>query len=101
MSWGASPSSLPWDWHRVLRLVIARGGGRGRMRPITRCSGGDGGDVSGTNAPDYGGHLTPVGWTGEHRRPRVKAIGSKTVARQTGQTLHSTTKTITEKEETL
>lgn len=40
------------------------------------------------------------GWTGERRRPIVKAIGSKTVARQTGQTPHSTTKTITEEEET-
>nr|DAK80321.1 MAG TPA: hypothetical protein [Caudoviricetes sp.] len=54
---------------------------------------GDGLTVSGTNALDCGGRLTPVGWTSGHRRPRVKAIGSKTVARQTGQTLHSTTKT--------
>ena len=46
--------------------------------------------MSGTNAPDCGGRLTSVGWTGEHRRPRVKAIGSKTVARQTGQTPHNT-----------
>ena len=44
-----------------------------------------------------GGRLTRVGWTGHHRTPRVKAIGSKTVTRQTGQTLHSTIKTITEK----
>ena len=50
-----------------------------------------------TQPPDCGGRLTPVGWTGEHRRPRVKAIGSKTATRQTGQTLHSITKTITEK----
>lgn len=70
------------------------------MWPITRCSGGGGGDVSGTNAPERGGRLTLVGWTGEHRRPRVKAIGSGTVARQTGQMLHRTIKTITEKEET-
>lgn len=70
------------------------------MRPITRCSGGWWADVSGTNAPDCGGRLTSVGWTGEHRHPRVKAIRSKTVTRQTGQTLHSTTKTITEKEGT-
>lgn len=39
-------------------------------------------DVSGTNALDCGGRLTMVVWTGEHRRPRVKAIGSKTAARQ-------------------
>lgn len=58
-------------------------------------------DVSGTNTPECGGRLTPVGWTGEHRDPRVKAIGSKTVARQTGQTPHSTTKTITEESRSL
>ena len=34
----APPSSLLWDWRRVFRLVIARGGGRDLMRPITRCS---------------------------------------------------------------
>nr|DAY13899.1 MAG TPA: hypothetical protein [Caudoviricetes sp.] len=38
MSWGARFSglgrSLPLDWYRVLRLVIARGGGRGHMRLI-------------------------------------------------------------------
>nr|DAS34293.1 MAG TPA: hypothetical protein [Caudoviricetes sp.] len=56
--------------------------------------------MSGTDAQECGGRLIRVGWTGEHRRPRVKAIGSKTVARQTGQTPHITTKTITEKEET-
>lgn len=43
VSWGARSSrlgeSLPLDWHRVLRFVIARGGGHGHMRPITRCSG--------------------------------------------------------------
>lgn len=70
------------------------------MRPFARCSGGDGLTASWTNTPDCDGRLTLVGWTGEHRRPRLKAIESKTVARQTGQTLHSTTKTITEKEET-
>lgn len=66
------------------------------MRPITRYSGGDGLTTSGTNTPDCGGRLTPVVWTDEHQRPRVKAIGSKTAARQTGQTPHGTTKTITE-----
>nr|DAR91590.1 MAG TPA: hypothetical protein [Caudoviricetes sp.] len=40
------------------------------------------------------------GWTGEHRRPRVKAIGSKTVTRQPGQTSRNTSQTM-EKEETL
>ena len=69
------------------------------MRPIARCSGGDGLTCQEPN-PKCDGRLTPVGWTGKHRRPRVKAVGSKTVARQTGQTLHSTTKTITKKEET-
>nr|DAN72602.1 MAG TPA: hypothetical protein [Caudoviricetes sp.] len=38
--------------------------------------------MSETNAPYCGRRLTLVGWTGGHRRPRVKAIGSKTVARQ-------------------
>lgn len=74
-----------------------------RMRPYAArypMFWGDGLTVSGTNTPDCGGRLTLVGWTGEHRRPRVKAIGSKTVALQAGQTLHSTTKTIAEKEET-
>nr|DAO87861.1 MAG TPA: hypothetical protein [Caudoviricetes sp.] len=40
--------------------------------------------MSGTNTPNCGGRLTPVGWTGRHRRSRVKAIGSEIVARQTG-----------------
>lgn len=44
-------------------------------------------------SPECGGRLTLVGLTGEHRHPRVKAIGSKTAASQTGQTLHGTTKT--------
>ena len=57
-------------------------------------------DVSGTNTPECDGRLAPVVWTGEHRTPRVKAIGNKTVARQTGRILHSAIKTITEKEET-
>lgn len=91
MSWGARSSglgeSLLLGWHRVLRFVIARDGGHGHVWPITRCSGGDGVDVSRDRHPDCGGRLTPVGWTGEHRRPRVKAIGSKTIARRTGQTL--------------
>lgn len=43
VSWGARSvglgESLQLDWHRVLRFVIARGGGRGRVRPVTRCSG--------------------------------------------------------------
>ena len=42
VSWGGLPSSLPWDWHRVLRFVIARGGGCDYMWPIIRCSRGDG-----------------------------------------------------------
>nr|DAQ47059.1 MAG TPA: hypothetical protein [Caudoviricetes sp.] len=45
-----------------------------------------------------GGRLTSVGWTGEHRRPRVKAIGGKTVARQTGQTPRNTSQTMEEEE---
>lgn len=104
MSWGACSSglgeSLPSDWRRVLRLVIARGGGHDHVRPVTPRTSGDVPRVSRINAPECGGRLTLVGWTGEHRRPRVKAIGSKTAAGQTGQTLHSTTKTVTEKEET-
>ena len=52
--------------------------------------------VLGTNAPGCGGRLTLVGWTGERQGPRVKAIGSKTAAGQTGRTLHSATKTIAE-----
>lgn len=68
------------------------------MRPVTPRTSGDGPTCR--DPPDCGGRLTPVGWTDEHRRPRVKGIGSKTVARQTEQMLHSTTKTITEKEET-
>lgn len=90
MSWGARSSglgeSLLSDWHRVLRLVIVRGGGHGHMRPIARCSGGDGltcrepmpqivADVS----PRWGGRAS-IGAI-ELRPPR-----SKTVARQTGQT---------------
>ena len=43
---------------------------------------GDGGGVSETNTPQCGGRLTPSGWTGGRRGPRVKAIGSKTAARQ-------------------
>lgn len=70
------------------------------MRPIIRCSGVMGWRV-GNQTPECGGRLTLVGWTGEHRRPRVKAIGSKTVARQgEARRPSSTTKTITEKEET-
>ena len=42
VSRGARPSSLLWDWHRVLRFVIARDGGRGYVWPVIRCSGGDG-----------------------------------------------------------
>ena len=61
---------------------------------------GDGSGVSGTNPPECGGRLTAVGWAGEHRGSRVKAIGSKTAARQAGRPPRSTTKTITEKEET-
>lgn len=71
------------------------------MLPVTRCSGCDGLTTSGTNALDCGGRLTLVVWTGEHRRLRLKAIGSKTVARQTGRALHSTTKTITEERRSL
>lgn len=37
-SWGAR--SL--DWHRVLRFVIARGGGHNHMWPVTLCSDGGG-----------------------------------------------------------
>ena len=69
------------------------------MQSFTACSGVKGWRV-GNQTPGCGGRLTLVVWTGEHRRPRVKAIESNTTARQTGQTLHSTTKTITEKEET-
>ena len=90
MSWGALSSSFP----------------QGCIASAVPCDHGTGGavirggglTVSGTNTPDCGGHLTSVGWTGEHRRPRVKAIVSKTAARQTGQALHNTTKTVTEKE---
>lgn len=91
--------SLSSDWHRVLRFVIARGGGHDHMRPIIRCSGGDGLTTSWTNAPKCGGRLTSVVWTGEQRRPIVKTIGSKTAPSRTGQTPHSTTKTM-EKEGT-
>lgn len=58
------------------------------MRPITRCSVGDGLTTSGTNPPECGGRLTPVGWTGERQDPRVKAIGSKTAAPQHNQDHH-------------
>lgn len=70
------------------------------MRPITpRTS--DGGLTCREPTPQIVVDVSPLlVWTGEHRRPRVKAIGSKTVARQTGQALHSITKTIAEKEET-
>lgn len=38
VSWGSCSLSLgeplPLDWHRVLRPVIAWGGGHGHMRPI-------------------------------------------------------------------
>lgn len=46
VSWGARSSglgeSLLSDWHRVLRLVIARDGGRCHMRPVTSRISGDG-----------------------------------------------------------
>lgn len=64
------------------------------MWPAARCSGGWA-DVSGTNPLDCGGRLTLVVWTGRHRGPRVKAIGSKTAARQTGQTPRTTIQTVT------
>lgn len=48
---------------------------------LSWCSGVMGWRV-GNQTPECGGRLTPVVWTGEHRRPRVKAIGSKTAARQ-------------------
>lgn len=73
------------------------------MRPVIASPdvlGGDGLTCREPAPPECGGRLTPVGWTGGHRRPMVKAIGSKAAARQTGQTLHGTTKTSTEKEET-
>lgn len=70
------------------------------MRLITRCSGGDRvtcrepthqivADVS----PQWGGQAS-IGAL------ELRPSGGKTVARQTGRTLHGITKTITEKEET-
>jgi hypothetical protein len=56
-------------------------------------------DVSGTNTSECDGRLTRVGWTAGRRAPRVKAIGRQDSS-PTGQMVHSTTKTTTEKEKT-
>lgn len=84
VSWGARSSSLLWDWHRVLCLVIARDGGRGRMRPVTRCSGGDGLTCR-KPSPHIVADVSPR-WGGRARRrgSRVKVIGSKTATRRGG-----------------
>lgn len=64
------------------------------MWPIIRCSGVMGWRV-GNQRPGLWRTSHLGGWTGEHRRPRVKAIESKTVARKTGQTPRTTIQTVT------
>ena len=82
VSWGARSS----DWHCVLRLVIAWGGGYALPR-FSWCFGGDGLTCTEPN-PQCDGRLTSVGWTGGHRGLRLKAIGGKTASRNTTKTNH-------------
>nr|DAK32107.1 MAG TPA: hypothetical protein [Caudoviricetes sp.] len=79
-------------------MVLFRLRGCDHVYPITRCSGGDGVTCREPTPPRLWRTSHLWVWIGEHRCHRVKAIGSKTAARQAERLLHTTIKTTTGRE---